>query len=103
MKMKMKALVLAGSTICFWFMVEPAVAGRFVVVNGQRLKPAEIQYLDRISCTRIPNGRYWLNVRTGIWGYPGSGAQGHLFDRCGTRRPSLSERGLLFRPGELLQ
>ncbi|MCP5195639.1 MAG: hypothetical protein H6974_02430 [Gammaproteobacteria bacterium] len=103
MKMHRKVWAIVGLTSCLWLVVEPAVAKRFVVVNGQRLNTGEIQYLERISCTRIPNGRYWLNVRTGIWGYQGSGAQGHIFDRCRARRPSLSERGLLYRPGELLQ
>lgn len=77
---------------------------RYVVVNGQRLSDRQIAHLDRIQCTFIPNGHYWLNMRTGAWGYAGNPIrQGWLGDSC--RRPqrhrSLSERGLLYTPGDL--
>lgn len=78
-------------------------AARVVVVNGSQLNAAEIQYLERISCSRIPDGRYWLDMRTGIWGYERGGAQGHIADNCRARRPGMSERGLLYSPGELLR
>ena len=42
-------------------------------------------------------------MRAGIWGYPGSAAQGHIADNCNRHRPGLSERGLLYSPGELLR
>ena len=42
---------------------------RYVVVNGQRMGPVQLQRLDRASCSRVPNGRYWLNLRSGVWGY----------------------------------
>lgn len=78
---------------------------RFVVVNGQRLNDAQIAYLDRVQCTRIPNGRYWLNTVTGAWGYEGVPIiQGYLGGACGggqQQRRSLSERGLLYTPGDL--
>ena len=83
-----------------------AVADRVVIVNGQRLTPAQIRALEQRSCGPVPNGAYWLNTQTGLWGYAGNPwPQGHLADRCGrpTRRPSLSERGLLYGPGEILR
>lgn len=77
---------------------------RYVVVNGQRVGPAGLRQLDAASCVRVPNGRYWINMRTGVWGYEGSLAQGRVGDNCRqSRRKSLSERGLLYRPGELLR
>ena len=79
-------------------------AERYVVVNNKRLSEPEILMLERQRCGPIPNGRYWLNYSTGIWGYAGNPIpQGHITDNCYNpgRRPSLSERGMLFYPGEL--
>jgi hypothetical protein len=66
-------------------------AQRHVIVNGQRINAAEIRYLDRLRCSHIPDGRYWLNTRTGIWGYQSGGAQGYISDNCNARRPGLSK------------
>jgi hypothetical protein len=47
----------------------------------------------------VPNGYYWLNTQTGLWGYAGNPApQGYISDGCyrPTRRPSLSERRMLY-------
>lgn len=84
----------------------PAHAERFVVVNGQRLSEPQIERLETLRCLPIPNGRYWLDWQTGVWGYEGDWRpQGRLDDPCRYpqqfRRPSLSERGKLFAPGEL--
>jgi hypothetical protein len=81
-----------------------AIAG-VVVVNGQVLDWQERQMLANYACGPIPAGNYWLNLQTGHWGYAGSArTQGHIKDRCrrSNRRQSLSERGLLWRPGELV-
>ena len=78
-----------------------AFAERYVVVNGQRLSIPEILHLERLHCGPIPNGRYWINLRTGIWGFEGNPRpQGHIKDHCRNPqpRPSLSERGMLFSP-----
>lgn len=100
--MKMKTHWIAALVCCAAAFPESAIA-RYVVVNGERMNTADIQYLDRISCSRVPDGRYWIDMRTGIWGYQGGGAQGHIADNCNTRQPGLSERGLLYSPGELLR
>ena len=81
--------------------LSPVYAGRYVVVNGQRLSIPEIQYVGQLHCGPIPNGRYWINLQTGIWGYEDNPRpQGHIADNCHNpqRRPSLSERGMLVSP-----
>lgn len=85
------------------FSVLPATAQ--VIVNGRQLSNAEIGQLAIYSCGPIYPGNYWLDMRTGYWGYAGSyQAVGHIRDRCGSQRgKSLSERGLLYSPGELLR
>lgn len=79
-----------------------AWAGRYVVVNGQQMTLSQIEYMDQVNCIRVPNGAYWVDEQSGQWGYEGSGAMGYVGDHCSRRRPSLSERGMLYRPGELL-
>lgn len=76
---------------------------RYVVVNGLRLDTAAMARLDRAACLRVPDGRYWIDMRTGIWGYEGGAPQGRVGDNCRQRPRSLSERGLLYSPGELLR
>ncbi len=79
-----------------------AFAQRYVVVNGQVLAETTVERLERLGCVSIPSGRYWL-LKDGSWGYEGDLARrGRLGDNC-QRRKSLSERGLLYYPGELLR
>jgi hypothetical protein len=90
------AALLTGAGFC-----GTAHAERYVVVNGQRMNPAQIAYLEGLRCGPIPNGAYWLNPATGVWGYAGNPQpMGHIRDNCygAGRRPSLSERGQLFSP-----
>ncbi len=86
--------------------LSPVYAERFVVVNGQRLSLPEIQYLQQLHCGPVPNGRYWINLRTGQWGYEGNPwPKGHVGDNCRNPqpRPSLSERGMLFSPSDWIR
>lgn len=76
---------------------------RDVVVNGQQMSLAQLQLLDRVACSQVPDGAYWLDFATGRWGYQGGGLQGYIGENCRTQRRSLSERGLLYSPGELLR
>ena len=99
----MKTQVVTVACLAACLVAAQAAAERYVVVNGQRLGAAQIQYLDQVGCTYVPDGRYWIDMRTGIWGYEGGGPEGHISDNCNSRRPSLSERGLLYSPGELLR
>jgi len=77
-----------------------AHAQRHVVVNGRVMNQQALDSLDRAACQQVPNGYYWLDLSTGIWGYAGNPTpQGHISDGCRqARRPSLSERGMLYSP-----
>jgi hypothetical protein len=75
--------------------------GRWVVVNGVLQSPLDLAVLDRHACNVIPNGSYWLNYSTGIWGYANDPRpMGYISAGCGqssgSGRPSLSERGMLY-------
>ena len=68
--------------------------------------PQQILALERVRCGPIPNGSYWLDYDSGLWGYASdSYAQGRITDNCVNpgRRPSLSERGMLFSPSDWLR
>ncbi|HTE39833.1 MAG TPA: hypothetical protein VK629_03335 [Steroidobacteraceae bacterium] len=92
--------------------LETATAqSRFVFVNGIRMNDTQIMQLQYFACTNIPNGAYWLQLGNGAWGYVGdSRVQGYFGDQCGRpgnnsasqRRNSLSERGLLYSPHEII-
>ncbi|MBY8978166.1 hypothetical protein KHP62_20315 [Rhodobacteraceae bacterium NNCM2] len=92
------AAVLAG----MFFLATPA--GSQTIVNGKLLSRDEINWLANYSCGPIWPGNYWLNTATGQWGFAGNPVpMGYIRDRCrGRRQPSLSERGQLYRPGEIL-
>jgi hypothetical protein len=100
--MKRISLVIALGVMALTLGVSTEVlAQRFVVVNGQVMSPQELAILDRYACQYVPNGYYWLNTQTGLWGYAGNPApQGYISDGCyrQTRRPSLSERRMLYSP-----
>jgi len=101
--MRRYAFAIAAGIAAAVLLAGNAAAERFVVVNGTRLTNPQIQQLEEAACTPIPNGRYWLQ-QSGMWGYEGNAQpQGYLGDCCRMqcRRPSLSERGMLFAPGEL--
>lgn len=60
-----------------------AAQSRRVFVNGERLSDARVEALARMNCSDIPDGAYWLNTRTGAWGYAGNRqVQGVLGDGC---------------------
>jgi hypothetical protein len=60
-----------------------AAQSRWVFVNGVRQTDAQVAQLARLQCAEIPDGAYWLNTRTGAWGYAGNPqVQGHLGDLC---------------------
>jgi hypothetical protein len=49
-----------------------AHAQRHVVVNGRVMNQQALDSLDRAACQQVPNGYYWLDLSTGIWGYAGN-------------------------------
>lgn len=60
---------------------------RHVVVNGKRLAGTQLEKLDRADCRPIPDGDYWLNRRSGTWGYTGERTvQGRIGDGCQVRQ-----------------
>lgn len=68
---------------------------RWVFVNGQRMSDVQLAELDRLQCVAIPNGAYWLNLRTGAWGYAGNPrVQGVLGERCATSAGPTGGRNL---------
>jgi hypothetical protein len=72
-------LLAAASATC----IDAAAQSRWVFVNGQRMSDAQVAELTRIGCGDIPDGAYWLNTRTGAWGYAGNPrVQGVLGERC---------------------
>jgi hypothetical protein len=96
-------MTLIGLAAAALLAATPAWGQRYVVVNGERMSEAQIQGLERLRCAPIPNGLYWLNPGNGVWGYAGNPVpQGHISDPCRqtARRPSLSERGMLFGPSD---
>lgn len=104
--------ILAACVLGTFLWTEPAYSQKTnVVVNGVKMSDKQVQQLEYFACTRIPNGYYWLNLMNGAWGYMGNfKVQGYFGDQC--RRPgnaqayqrkkSLSERGMLYSPGEIL-
>ena len=73
----MFATVLAG------WAVDASAQSRYVFVNGQRMSDSQIAVLAQRQCAYIPNGSYWLNTRTGAWGYAGNPqVQGVIGDGC---------------------
>ena len=69
--------------------------------RGALMNPGQLALLDRYACTTVPNGNYWLNVQTGLWGYAHNPQPvGYIGAACGSGggggRPSLSERGMLY-------
>ncbi|MFN0037901.1 MAG: hypothetical protein ACKVP2_00100 [Burkholderiales bacterium] len=62
---------------------QASAQSRWVFVNGQRLNDRAVAELERLQCTDIPDGAYWLNTQNGAWGYMGNWqVQGVLGDRC---------------------
>ncbi len=49
-----------------------ASGGRHIHVNGQHLSPPEIAGLDSLAGSFVPDGFYWLDVNTGLWGFQGN-------------------------------
>lgn len=106
---------------------------RLVKMNGTQMNQAQLVQLDQWHCGRVWDGSYLLNTETGEWADADTGkSKGNITDWCKfraamqqlnaslatfnaglaqmnqsyqqpQRRKSLSERGMLFRPGELLR
>lgn len=51
---------------------ESSAQQRTVVVNGVVLSPQQLYALDQMAGGFVPNGNYWLDPNTGLWGYAGN-------------------------------
>ena len=83
------ALCLAGALLCGNALAQ----SHLVFVNGQRMNDAQVAALAQRQCAAIPDGAYWLNLRSGAWGYAGNPrAQGVLGEACGSARHAGTNR-----------
>lgn len=65
--------LLAGLLVAMTvaFAVPSQAQQRFVVINGELLSPQQLYVLDRLVGGYVPNGAYWVDTNSGIWGYAG--------------------------------
>ncbi len=110
---KLHVKIIAVVAVLFGFLMTTEVyaQSRRIYVNGIRMTDKQVSQLEYYACTPIPNGNYWMNLLNGAWGYFGNfKVQGYFGDQCKKpgnaqayqRRQSLSERGMLYSPGEIL-
>ncbi len=67
--------IFAAFAVCLAVAVTSAPADaqqRYVVVNGVVMTAQDLYALDRLAGYYIPNGNYWLDPNTGVWGYAGN-------------------------------
>lgn len=87
--MRERLLAPALATVLCLTGAAASAQSRWVFVNGQRMSDAQVAELDRLQCVAIPNGAYWLNSRTGAWGYAGNPrVQGAFGEACNNGRES---------------
>jgi hypothetical protein len=94
--------ILAGvvTAACLGISVA-ATAEVYYTINGQ---PAPYNVAMYMAANNLPPGNYWLNQQ-GWWGIVGNPQPlGNIYAAANQqqRHPSLSERGMLYRPGEIL-
>src|SRR5580704_12656318 len=93
-----KTLVAGSLALIFAAIAAPAVA-QYYTLNGQTPPPSLAQYM---AANMLPSGDYWLTDE-GYWGVMGSNAPlGNIYAGSSTPHRSLSERGRLYYPGEIL-
>jgi len=51
---------------------------RAVFINGVRLPDAAVYTMEAAYRTRVADGQYWYDVRSGLWGYQGGRAIGQI-------------------------
>jgi hypothetical protein len=99
---KKARLVAALALIAALTSVNPSAEAQvYYTINGQPASPFAARYM---AANGLPPGHYWLNA-WGYWGVAGNpiplgninAARG-----AGLQRPGLSQRGMLYRPGEIL-
>lgn len=79
---------LLGALLCI-ASLGAAAQSRIVIVNGKLLSDPNLARLEQMHCSRIPDGSYWLDGRTGAWGHAGNPqVQGVLGDPCRATGPN---------------
>jgi hypothetical protein len=84
--MALAAGVVAG---CCFAAGETVAQGRQVSINGVWQSPAQIQQAERAAGVRLPDGHYWYDARSGLWGQLG----GPPLGRVRTAQPSGGSGG----------
>jgi hypothetical protein len=99
-RQRKRATLACALAVAVAALAASAHAQRFVMVNGQLMNMAQIADIEQLNCGPIADGSYWFNEANGAWGYAGNPyPQGILGANCQqARRPSLSERRMLFSP-----
>ena len=91
-----KLITWLAAAFGFVATVSVASAQDWYYINRQ---PAPLSVAQDMAARNLPFGYYWLQAN-GNWGFEGnSDVVGNIYGR----RPSLSERGRLYSPGELLR
>ena len=94
----MRSKLAVWLVVAFGFVatVSAARAQDWYYINRQ---PAPLSVAQTMAANGLPYGYYWLQPN-GNWGFEGnSDVVGNIYGR----QPSLSERGRLYYPGELLR
>jgi len=90
-----KLITSAAAALCLLATSAVANAQNWYYINREPVSPA---VAEQLAARGLPFGYYWQQGN-GNWGVDGDpDAIGKVY-----RRPSLSERGLLYSPGELLR
>ncbi len=91
--MKAKSLIKRGAMLGAFLSaalilgsgVASSTHSRVILVNGVLLNPYQTVEADRNVGFRLPNGAYWLDYRTGLWGAVGGPAVGRINTRQNSR------------------
>jgi hypothetical protein len=93
---RLRLIACVAAALGFAATASAANAQSWYFINGQ---PASLDVAQAMAAKGLPFGYYWLQAN-GNWGFVGSS---DVVGNIHGRQPSLSERGRLYSPGELLR